>query len=179
MINLIPNQEKKEKVKDFYFRLAVVALFMLSAVVAVAIVAMLPAYLLSSVKKSSTEVRLAGSVDPNGPEDTELQKLSQDLRSKLILVEHAETDKYLVSAKVIREILLRKSPGMKITEISFEKSPDESKKASVRGTAGSREELLRFRQALEESLVFEKVDLPISSFVRGTDIQFTLTLIPS
>ncbi len=179
MINLIPNQEKKKKVKDFYFRLTVVSFSLLSFVTLVALVAVLPAYFLSSVKKNLAESWLTEqSAEPIPPVSQNIQVIIDGLNQKLRVIESARESKYPVSLKVVSEIMAKKLPEIKITQILYEVSAGENKKVSVRGIAQGREQLLLFRRALEDGAAFQKVDLPISNFVKGSNISFSLTLVP-
>ena len=76
-------------------------------------------------------------------------------------------------------IILKKMSNIKITDISYENDPLKGRKVSIEGNAPSREILLLFRRALEDDVLFKQVDLPISNFVKGSDIKFYLNLIPS
>ena len=87
-------------------------------------------------------------------------------------------NRYLISEKVIKEVVSRKIPGIEITHIFYENSPINGKKISISGLASSRERLLLFRQSFENYTIFKKVDLPISNFVKGSNIQFNLNLTP-
>ncbi|MEK7569465.1 MAG: hypothetical protein AAB500_01055 [Patescibacteria group bacterium] len=185
MINLIPNQEKKKKVKDFYFRLAVVTFFLLSFTILVASLAMIPAYFLSAAKKDVVFTKLSEeSNTPNSALLLETQESIAALTKKLNIVEKVQKNEYRISGKVVNEILGDKISSIKITAILYEtplpKNPgDPNKKVTVQGVATSREELLRFRRALEDNVAFQKVDLPISNFVKGSNIFFSITLTPS
>jgi Tfp pilus assembly protein PilN len=179
MINLIPNQEKKKKIRDFYFRLTVVAFFALAFSALVALVATLPAFLLSSAKLDLARSKLAEQeAKPLPPVDQETQKIIDGINIKMDLIDSAKKDRYLVSAEIVNEVLLRKLPTLEISQISYE-SDAKGKKVNVRGVARSREELLSFRRALEGSIAFKKVDLPISNFVQGSNIRFSLSLVPN
>lgn len=179
MINLIPNKEKKRKVKDFYFRLLVMFLVVLSFSILIATVAILPAYFLSSVKKNLINTKLeAQKNEPTPLLDQKVLATVQDLNNKLNLVEKTKVEKYIVSQKVISEIMLKKMPDIKILEIRYQNDPTKGKVVSINGTAPSRERLLLFRRALEDNVAFKKVDLPISNFVKGSNIKFYLSLIP-
>jgi hypothetical protein len=71
-------------------------------------------------------------------------------------------------------------PDIKITQILYDNTVAKGdKKVNIQGTAPSRERLLIFRQALEGNPAFKKVDLPISNFVKGSNIQFSLSLTPA
>ena len=180
MINLIPNQEKKRMVKGFYYRLVVLLLIMASAFFLIALVAILPSFFLSSSKDETANMKLEMQKNQPVPlPDQQTLAVIKDVNHKLSMVENAENHKFIVSQKVINAILLKKISNIKITDISYENDPVKGKKISIQGEAPSREVLLLFRQALEDNDNFKQVDLPISNFVKGSNIQFYLSLIPS
>ncbi|MBY0376466.1 hypothetical protein K2P96_00635 [Patescibacteria group bacterium] len=180
MINLIPNQEKKRKVKDFYFRLVVVSFFILGLCSLVACVALLPSYFLSTVKKNLVSSKLdTQQKQPIPPAGQNTLATVADVASKLNLIETTEKTNYLVSEKVINEIVLHKMPDIKITEFSYENNTTSGKKVVVHGIAPSRERLLIFRKSLEDDAAFKKVDLPIQNFVKGSNITFYINIVPA
>ena len=179
MINLIPNEEKKKKLKDFYFRLFVTSLFVFGAAIIVAAVGLLPAYFLSVVKGNVINSKLESGQKENAPEfDQKTVALVKDLNTKLGLVDKNKTDRYLVSEKVVNQIIKEKMPDIKIVEIIYQYDTIKGRAASVYGLAPSRDRLLLFKRALEDGGAFKKVDLPISNLVKGSNIRFTITLIP-
>ncbi len=180
MINLIPNQEKKKMMKDFYYRLAVLFLLMLCVSLLIAGFALVPSYFLSVSKVNIARENLETQKSEPAPVfNQDASAMVKDLNSKLNLVENAERVKYTISEKVINAVLLKKIPSIKITRISYENDSFKGKKIGISGTAPSREVLLSFRQALENDASFKNVDLPISNFVKGSNIEFYLNLIPS
>jgi hypothetical protein len=180
MINLIPKEEKKKMTKDFYFRLSILFFLMVSFSILVATVAIIPAYFLSSVKYNTANIKLETQKNEPLPSIGE-QSLStiKNINSELGLVENAEKNQFLISQKVINSILLNKRIDVKITQILYQNDAVLGKKISILGTAPSREVLLLFRQTLEDNPTFKSVDLPISNFVKGSNIQFYLNLIPA
>lgn len=180
MINLIPNEEKKKMEKDFYLRLFTIFFVMLSVSIFVASIAILPAYFLFSTEEDLINKKLAlQNNEFISTPDQDTLVIIEDLKIKLSLVENAQKNENTFSEKVINEIILKKISGIKITEISFQNDPQTGKKINVSGRASSREVLLSFRRALEDNIAFSKVDLPISNFVKGSNIKFYLSLIPS
>lgn len=180
MINLIPNEEKKRKVKDFYFRLSVVLFTILGFSFVVAALSIMPSYFLTTVKINFISQAL--QMQENQPvtlPDQQTNTEIADLQNKLRLFEKNRTNTYLVSKQVIDEILSKKMSDIKIMQIGFNDSPDKGKIINITGIAGSRERLLLFRQALSADPVFKKVDLPVSNFVKGSNITFSITLIPA
>ena len=179
MINLIPNEEKKKKLKDFYFRLLVTSFMVFGVSIFIATAAILPAYFFSSVKKNLTEIKLERQKNNPVPLlDQKTLNTVKDLNTKLNLVEKAQKNRYLVSQNIINNIILEKMSDIKITQINFS-NDIKGKIVTISGTASSRERLLLFKQALTDNVAFKKVDLPISNFVRGSNIKFSLSLIPS
>lgn|SRR3989338_6568016 len=180
MINLIPNEEKKKKVRDFYFRLLVVFFWTLGFSILISCVALLPAYFLSSVKRDLINTKLeTQKVELVPLPDQETLATVLDLDNKLSLIEKIETNKYIISQKIINEIMLEKTSDIKITGFRYQDDSATGKTINIDGTAPSRERLLLFRKMLEDNTAFRAVNLPISNFVKGSNIQFHLSLIPS
>lgn len=179
MINLIPKEEKKKMTADFYFRITVLFLITLSFCLLIASISILPAYFFSSMKNVLANTKLEiQKLEPITLSGEQSLLVVKDINKKLDLVESAEKNKFLPSVKVINSILLKKRPDVKITQILYENDATKGKKISITGTAPSREVLLLFRRSLEDSSNFKSIDLPISNFVKGSNIQFYLNLIP-
>jgi hypothetical protein len=179
VINLIPKEEKKQMTIDFYFRLGLLFLIMLDFCVVVLFVSILPSYFLSSVKVALVNTKLENQkLEPLPLLGEQSLAEIKDINKKLDLIDNAEKNKFILSVRVINSIILGKRPDIKITQIVYENNPISGKKISVTGTAPSREVLFLFRQSLQDNSTFKNVDLPISNFVKGSNIQFNLNLIP-
>lgn len=180
MINLIPNEEKKKMASDFYKRFVVIFLLMLSLCAAIAVLILFPSYFLSLEKESFANKKLeTQKSEPIPILDQETLVAIKSLDQKLTLIENTKNNKFIVSQKVINEIVLTKMPDIKINRIAYDNSAPSGKKIGINGTAESRERLLLFREALENNTAFKTVDLPISNFIKGSNIEFYLSLIPS
>lgn len=179
MINLIPNEEKKKVFKDFYLRFVAVFFIMLGASLVFASAAILPAYFTSSIEESLISARLKTQQnEPISLPDQNTLAVIKDLKGKLALIEENKKNNFIFSQKVINEIILKKTPSIKITQISYRNDPESGKSIDISGVASSREALLAFRRALEDDPSFSKVELPISNFVRESNIKFSLSIIP-
>ena len=180
MINLIPNEEKKRKAHNFYYRLIILSFFMLGIVMCFAVLAILPSYILVAGKDNFVNEKLSmQKAEPVPILGQQTLSLIKELDNKLSLIENIRKDKFVVSAKIINEILESRVANVKITRISYENDELSGRKIGIYGTAPSRERLLLFRQALEDNPAFKNVDLPISNFIRGSNISFFLSLAPS
>ncbi len=180
MINLIPTEEKKKMKSDFLVRVSVTSLIVLSAVILIGVVSLVPSYFHVIVKSNLANQKLLLQKNTPLPAvETEVMAQVDELNKKLQLIEARQQAKFLVSERVIRDVLVKKMPDIKINEISYDNSPTKGKEIRISGEASSRERLLLFRLALEKDGNFKKVDLPISNFVKGSNIIFSLTLILS
>jgi hypothetical protein len=180
MINLIPKEDKKKMTVDFYYRLLVLFLLMFSFSIFVGSATLLPAYFASTTKDSIIDLKLEIQKNTTVPLlGQESLAAIEDMNTKLSLVENSEKNKFLISQRVINEIISDKTPEIKITQILYNNDPMAGKKISVFGTAPSREALLTFEQALEDNQTFKDVNLPISSFVKDSNLEFNLSLSPS
>lgn len=181
MLNLTPNQEKHKIKRDFYLRLIIVFFVTVGLAVITSAVSIAPYYVFSTQKKVFSEQRLESQKNEPLPVfDDKTNKIVEDIDFKLgLMKDMGKDDKFIVSQKVINEIVLKKMPDIKITSISYDNTSLKGKILSIKGTASSRERLSLFKTSLENNINFQKVDLPISNFIKGTNIQFSLTLIPS
>lgn len=179
MINLIPKEEKKRMTVDFYYRLLVLFFVVLDFCILIFSVSLLPSYFSSSVKNNFFNTELEAQKNEATPSLGESSiAIIKNVNSKLDLVENSEKNKFLVSEKVINAIVLNKRSDIKITKIVYDKNTKNTK-IGITGFAPSRAVLLLFRQSLEDSSYFKNIDLPISNFVKESNIEFYLTLIPS
>lgn len=179
MINLIPKEQKRKMVRVFYYKLAVLFFVMLGTSMFIASVIILPSYLVASVKNNiSNEKLVAQKNEPVPLPDATTVATIKGINNQLSMIENAEKNKVDFSKNIIDSLLSEKIPGIKIVEISYQNDPASGQKISIQGTAPSRDALLSFRLALEKNTAFKQVDLPISNFIKDSNIQFSLSLIP-
>lgn len=158
----------------------IMILFALSFAVLLAAVSMLPSFFFASVKLNLMNTKLnAQKQDPISEPDQEIQKIAAILNSKITKIEKNTKNNFLVSNQVINSIVLSKMADIKISQITYDGVNVSGKQIKINGSASSRDRLIFFRKALEENTAFSKIDLPISNFVKGSNIQFYLTLTPS
>ncbi len=180
MINLIPKEEKKKMKKDFLFRVLTVSLVVFGFVVIAGAVALLPSYFQAVIENSLAREKLAlQQNEPVSVSEAQVMAEISDLDKKLQIIESASENKFIVSDRVINDVIFKKMSDIKVTDISYENNVTKGREIRISGEAPSRERLLLFRLALEASGKFQKVDLPISNFVRGKNITFSLTLVPA
>lgn len=178
MINLIPTEEKKEIRNDFLGRFLSIFFIMVSIVLLITSITMLPSLIFSYGKKGSIDKKVEFQKNEIMPAiDKEAQTAILDLNNRLGSIEKSMNDKYIFSQNIVTEIVSKKTSGIKVSGIFYENDKLKGKTIVVNGIAISREQLLLFRRSFEDSGAFRSVDLPISNFVKGHDIEFSLNLI--
>jgi len=180
MINLIPNQEKKKMRAVFYYRLTTILFIALGLTMLIATASLVPALLLSSVKNELVSKKIDQQKENNISEiDQNVLEVVESVNDKINTIKKSKQDTFMVSERVVDAILDGKMSDIKIFEISFVDNGDTGKLVKLSGEAPSRERLLIFSKNLESSPLFKSVDLPISNFIKGTNINFSLSLVAS
>jgi hypothetical protein len=180
MINLIPSEEKKKIRKDFYMRVIVVSFFVLGTAVFLSNIMLTPALFYASLEKKLISDQFAKDTNKLTFDLNQANKNAvENLEKKILLIKQAQNNKFLVSENVIDNLLAKKINGILINEINYTKDPNKGNLVNIRGQASSRERLLTFKNSLAQDPNFKNVDLPISNFIKSTDIEFNLVLIIS
>lgn len=180
MINLIPIEEKVRINREFCFRLLSVSFLTFGLLFLISCVVIFPSYVFLMEKKTAIDLKLDLQKKEPVPEiDQKALNIIEDLNKKIETVDKSQKERYDISTKIIKEILLRKIAGIKLTQIYYSVDELGEKRISMSGVASDRAHLLDFRKSLEADTSFSKVNLPISNFVKDSDIEFNLTLVPS
>lgn len=140
-------------------------------------VTLLPSFFISNTRKNITLLKLETQKNQPIPDiDQEAISDIDELNNKMLLIENIGKNKFIVSEKIIDKIISLKMHDININQISYENDGAKGKIINISGVAPSRERLLLFRKALEEDKSFSKIDLPVSNFIKGSDIKFFLSL---
>ncbi len=165
--------------KEFYYRLGTLAFLAIAVVFGVGIISLTPAYFLSLVNNASAEKKLKiQEEEPLPVFDEESRQAVEDINRKLALIEGAQKNTFSVIERAIQAVVAKKIPGIRINRIAYNDTAVKGKQISITGTAPSRDVLLQFRQAFEKDVSFTNVELPISNFVKGSNIEFNLNVTP-
>lgn len=179
MINLIPKKEEKRIIKDFYLRVLATFFMMFSFAISIINIAMLPAYIFSSERKTFISDKLEDfEINPILELSPYENEIINELDIRLDLINKNKLNDYSLTQNVIDKVISHKTEAIKIIQISYNKQVKETEILLV-GIASDRESLLGFRKSFENDDSFKKVDLPISNFVKGSNIVFYLNLIPA
>ncbi len=173
MFNLLPQLEKKILRREYRIRIGIVALGLSFVTLLIASVTLVPSLLLSSQREESATRRFeALSKSSNNGNADELDKVLLEAKSALSLLPHESPKKLLY--EVVLMIVALKTDAVSLQSFSFAKVDGGKRSVDIGGGAKDRAALLAFVKALEESRLFEGVDVPISHFAKDSDIEFSI-----
>lgn len=176
MINLLPQEEKKKLKKEYFIRLLSTYFFLIGVLAFTASALLLPTRLLSQSKEQFLKEGLQKFEEENpGVSIDELQQVIKDINAKLKILDNAGSSNE-VSQNVIGKFLDIQKDNIKVYKIFYTHVKDSSSTIQIFGNAKNRTALNNFRASLEESGLYKDVELPISNFVKPTDIDFNIKL---
>ncbi len=177
MINVLPQLEKKGLKHEYNLRLATVCLCNLAFLSLLASLLLLPSYMLSSTKEVYLGEQLA-TLNKENPEVSlvDLNTFIVKINNTLALF-NTNIVQRKISQDVIYPALDARTSNLKINQILFAEHGEIGAELDLHGVAQDRESLQAFKLALEETGKYQSVDVPISSFVKKNDIDFTITLL--
>ncbi len=175
MFNLLPENLKKEIKSNYRFRLVVIALLLLIFLECTTVIFMTPALISSYYRQKDTS--------------SQTQKMNQNLSSSDIASIDSQIKTINSRLKVLNSalnyptiipyvnlILDQKTNAIKLNGIIFSWNNSVAT-ISLNGVSSTRDSLLAFVKVLQATGKFKNVDLPISSFAKDKNINFSLNLV--
>ncbi|MBI2108951.1 MAG: hypothetical protein HYT93_02085 [Parcubacteria group bacterium] len=178
MVNLLPVSEKVKIQNTYKSRLLIVGLIFFVITVGFGVVALSPALLWGFVKEKVALDRLTVVSEIVSVEERKnLKKSVSDTNKKISLLQE-EKSGYIFIYEAIEKTMARKNFNVTLTAFFYENIPGSSQgvRMTVSGVAKDRQTLLAFVNALEKEPVFTNVELPVSNFVKSSDIPFSVSL---
>lgn len=182
MANLLPQEEQKKIAKEYHVRLATVSVFVCAVLVVVNLVFLAPAYLEAYYKERDAVSRIErfsnSSTGEVGPSDEELNKRVLALNKKILsfIPKGDEGLSRSVPTTVLAKIIDAKTSGVRITGFTYNFEQGRERFV-VSGIARDRASLAAYVDTLKKDTYFTTTELPIQSYVKSVDIDFTLTLV--
>lgn len=176
MINLLPPEDKSRLKHAYMVRLVSVATAFLGVLFMVALLLLLPSYFLSGVKEQLAEQKLANlQAETKTFGGESLNESIKAINDELALI-RIEPPRTFINT-TLDPILDHKNSGVSLRSIFISLETDSGKyKVHLEGVAPTRQALLDFVDTLKTVPKFTNVSLPISDFVKGKDINFSIEL---
>ena len=179
MINLLPQKDKRDINRTIFFRRLFIIFVILNILLFIYIILLFPAFVTISSKESVVNKEFNSLKSSESfTIDQDMNTIIDDTNTKLkIFPDFMRND--TVSEKIFSALLKEKIDSINITHISYTKSEkidSVSPNIQVSGKANSREALFSYAKKLENNGTFSSVDVPISDFVKGKNIEFIIQL---
>lgn len=177
MLNLLSIEEKKRILLLYRIRLTVVVVFATGALVLASLVLLVPSYLLSIAKHNNSEKQLAIFEERygSGIQEKEVNAQIREANSRILLLLGNDTTTRLAPSLMVSRLIEIKENNIKIYGFTYDVSTN-TERVVVTGTALDRDALSNFIEALKKDQTFSEVTLPISSYVKSNNIDFSVVL---
>ena len=173
MINLLPENEKKEISREYRFRrLALVLISMICLSVSAAVF-LLPSFILSWYKAQGDGYADSGA---NAKPDAEASSLLARSETAKQLSAILKPEDYALPSSFIDTLIRNKTSQNKINSISYSRDQTGAINVSVNGVSDSRQALVSFTNRLGKEPGIGKINIPVSNFTKDADISFSFSL---
>lgn len=177
MLNILAIEEKKRILTEYRFRLAVVLVFAVAAWVFSSLVLLVPSYLLAVSKYNDVAQELSTLEQKSGiaGQEKSVNEQINETNKKINLFLSANINESTSPSQAIINILTIKGVAIKISGFTYDVNAGKERMV-ILGTATDRDSLAQFVDTLKKDPTFLSVDLPISSYVKSTNIDFSIVI---
>ncbi len=176
LTNVLPKDRLKSLRRDYFIRLSIVGLSLVTVLVGSTGVLLLPTYVYLKAETNAREAQLLAleSALASGDEamlEARITTLTKQ-STRLASLKNGET----ASAYLLKALAVPR-PGIKISGFSF--APTEKERPStllISGVADTRDNLRAYQLAITAAPFVKSADLPISSYAKNSDISFSIML---
>ncbi len=174
MFTLLPESEKKNIMREYNTRRAVVICAFIFVLGVVASVSLFPSYLLSSARVKEVETQLSRVRESAILNEADaLDKTVSQTSKKIESLQFATSTVFVEN--LFEDIVSRRGDSIRIRGFQYKRSAGkDSGVVSISGIARDRESLLQFTKSLEENPYFDQINLPVSNFARDKNAEFTI-----
>jgi hypothetical protein len=174
MINLIPPEARARIATEYWVRVVTVWLFMIAIAAVVVAASFLPAFVLVTSQVSNYSAAVAEVEKREAAGDTTARPLVVASEHARLIIEAERAGLLVPLVDMIDAIGSR--AGVTIEQYQIERMATSVAPVRISGGAPSRAALVAFRDALLGTPTVASIDLPISSFAKDRDIDFSMTV---
>jgi len=175
MANLLPQKERKRFLWEYRFRLLTVAMLLLATTMLFGIILLSPSYFVSESKEISIlrQSELLKKVISLREGDSSVASL---LSTKQKINTLEDVQRQVPQTEVLQAIIKSADEDVTVDAFYYTRGGESNSEMRITGVAGSRSALLLFSDRLKKEILFDRVDLPVSSLARDSDIVFSILL---
>lgn len=177
LTNLLPLERQRALTREYFLRLSIVGVVLLTLLALIAAALLLPTYVYLSKSMGAEEARLAAIESAlsatNGASLSE--RLSALTKNAALLTALSDAPS---ASGIVRTALAVPRPGIKLSGLIY--TPSAAKAAggtlAVSGIAATRDALRNYQLALQGSPFVLTAALPVSAYAKDSDITFAITI---
>ena len=177
MYKLLTDEEKKIVAKAYAERRAVVMLSACIFILVVALIGLLPTYILTTWRQDEVVLRAKTMIElgQTGNDEGLQNWLSKVKRELQVLSPKFDTDR---PSQFIKMVVDERVSGVRLNAFSWVKVKNKVT-LSISGVAVDRQALIAFEDDIQASRNFSGVTLPISDLARDKNISFQIKFTPA
>lgn len=173
--NLLPPIEQKSVLHMYRKRFLALVFFSVAFLLLSGAVLLLPSYI---VLRNNAEVLIIKRDQLQKEETSSIQgtlaTTIADINKRLAVFPDVVMPSPVVGT-FVAPVLKRKTGAVHITNLSYNTADGGGISLQISGTAASRSDLLAFADALKTEKGFKNVTVPISSFIKDSNVTFSIT----
>lgn len=175
IVNVLPEEEKVLINKEYWKRLSIVLINILSLIIFISILLLLPSYFFSNTKERISEERLDSFNFINKDiSDLNLDTTIKDINKKIELIDTFKQG-YLLSDDILNPLLSSRPEGIIFTQLLYSTRKDKNLVIEIHGNAYDRATLRNFKTIIDSSPNIASSSLPINNYLEKTNLDFNIT----
>lgn len=177
MLNILPIEEKKKVLIEYRIRLAIVSIFAVGSLAIAIAVLLAPAYMLAVSKHNVSKDQLSALEKKYGDsaQEKDLGEQIREINTKILLLLSGDTTDKLIPSQIVTSIINLKGNDIKISSLTYETTASQER-VVLTGAASNRDSLAGFVDTLKKDPTFTSVTMPISSYVKSENIDFSIVI---
>ena len=178
-MNLLPQKEKTGNQRNYLYRFLTGLTGAIFSSLLIGGFVLLPLYILIQAKQLELGTELTSLKNSQGASGSEDVYRLLEMANQRMNFLSLRSDLSLVSG--VKEILARRPAGVIITSLAYHPQENSNSRlvagVSLKGVASRREAIMEFVKNLQPEPTFSGINVPVSSFAKDRDIEFSLTFI--
>ncbi|MGH7175169.1 MAG: hypothetical protein ACREGR_02320 [Minisyncoccia bacterium] len=174
--NLLPEDRAHSMTRDYWLRLAALAIFLLTALIVLNALLLAPSYAIVEKQIASKQSELAALETANASSGaSSYAALLADFNKRAAALASLPAES--LDIPLLIEVLGVPHPGVALTSFTFApQTKGAAPQLSLNGTAATRDALRSYDLALSQAPFAANANLPVSAYAAESDLPFTLTL---
>ncbi len=173
MLELLPQENRKKITTEYIFRISNIALVLLFVVQLCLFFLFTPSFFWTKYRNENLAMQLNTlSFRPNDAENP--TNLIHNLNGFIKALSNGRKPLLTISDS-INTLISIQGKGIKIYSMNIIQKDPTTESFSISGIADTRNDLIAFQSRLKQTSGFQNIVLPVSSIIKNTNADFTIT----